>query len=176
MKNLSFLSSALITSPNFSLAIIWCPSIKAFPAIRQNFNSGFSSITFAIFTNAKHHAFATYTIARNCKYRNNTLQSYWNNTFSAHKQKNQQRLKNDYISSITFSGNRFFTAFQKKQKPCVPITWYTFEITSWFHKYWHTRQHTICLYTNSTKTVINGIVSLFVQKEHFSSRWTTPKR
>jgi hypothetical protein len=52
-----------------------------------------SSITFAIFTNAKHHAFATYTIARNCKYRNNTLQSYWNNTFSAHKQTTNKGLK-----------------------------------------------------------------------------------
>jgi hypothetical protein len=29
--------------------------------------------------------------------------------------KNQQRLINDYISSITLSGNKFFTAFKKSK-------------------------------------------------------------
>ena len=86
-----------------------------------------SSITFAIFTNAKHHAFATYTIARNCKYR----QHFTNPTETTHfphiSKKNQQRLINDYISSITSCGNKFFTAFKISKKPYVPITRYSFQ-------------------------------------------------
>ena len=104
-----------------------------------------SSITFAIFTNAKHHAFATYTIARNCKYRNNTLQSYWNNTFSAHEQKKKTKAyKWLYLLNHT-QRQQILYNFQKKAKLCVPVIRYTFEITSWFHKYWHTRHHTIRL-------------------------------
>ncbi len=73
-------------------------------------------------------------------------------TNSAHKQKKQQRLINDYISSITSSGNKFFTAF-KTAKLYVPITRYSIEkkhLTSiWFWTHHHIIRLIHKLYKNS---------------------------